>query len=116
MKLIIHNKNLYLPTSANSERGIEITAEQYAGLRAGTHRISDDLKSVVEKTAVELLADKQNALRARREKECFPIVNRGQPWYDRLTDEHRAELNSWYSAWLDVTETLVAPEKPSWVK
>lgn len=116
MKIYVINKYIWLPTIDTSERGIEITDEQFAGLRAGTHRISDDLKSVVEKTAVELLEDKQNALRARREKECFPIINRGQPWYDRLTDGHRAELESWYSAWLDVTETLVAPAKPSWVK
>lgn len=93
-----------------------MTQQQREGLLAGTHRISDDGKSVVEKTAVELLAYKQNALRARREKECFPIINRGQPWYDRLTEEQRAEVNSWYSAWLDVTDTLVAPEKPTWIK
>lgn len=116
MKILIFNKNLYLPTSANSERGIEITDEQLAGLRARTHRISDDLKSVVEKTSAELLADKQNALRARREKECFPIVNRGQLWYEKLSQEEKAELDTWYTDWLNVTDTLIIPDKPLWIK
>ena len=48
-----------------------------------------------------------------REAECFPI-NRGQLWYDRLSEKQKAELQVWYSDWL-VTDTLTAPEKPSWL-
>jgi hypothetical protein len=55
-------------------------------------------------------------LRDRRKLECYPIVNRGQVWYDTLTSEQRRELSSWYTAWLDVTETLEVPEKPFWLK
>ena len=62
---------------------------------------------------------KQNSklydLRRRRETECFPIVNRGQLWYDTLTEEQKAELKEWYIAWLDVTDTLVVPNKPNWI-
>ena len=54
-------------------------------------------------------------LRQRRETECFSYINRGQPWYDRLTDEQKAELSAWYADWLKVTDTLTAPEKPSWL-
>ena len=54
-------------------------------------------------------------LRKRRETECFSYINRGQLWYDRLSDEQKAELQIWYSAWLKVTDTLTAPEKPSWL-
>lgn len=54
-------------------------------------------------------------LRNQREAECFPIINRGKLWYDNLTTEQIAELNEWYNAWLDVTETKVIPTRPSWL-
>ena len=54
-------------------------------------------------------------LRNQREVECFHIINRGKLWYDNLTTEQIAELNKWYNAWLDVTETKVIPNKPNWL-
>lgn len=60
--------------------------------------------------------DTKSAFRELRERECFPIINRGQPWYDTLTSVQKYELSEWYRAWLDVTETLNIPEKPSWIK
>ena len=54
-------------------------------------------------------------LKTRREQECFSIINRGYLWYLQLTDEHIRELNVWYDAWLDVTETLTVPKKPDWI-
>lgn len=54
-------------------------------------------------------------LRNQREVECFPVINRGKLWYDNLTTEQIAELNKWYNAWLDVTETKVIPNKPNWL-
>lgn len=54
-------------------------------------------------------------LRKRRETECFSYINRGQIWYDRLSDEQKAELEAWYSDWLKATETLTVPAKPSWL-
>lgn len=54
-------------------------------------------------------------LRAQRDKNCFPFVNRGELWYSRLTTEQKGELNIWYQAWLDVTETKVVPTKPTWL-
>ena len=56
------------------------------------------------------------SLRFKREKECFPIINRGQLWYSTLTAEQYRELQVWYQAWLDVTETLVIPEKLGWLE
>ena len=53
--------------------------------------------------------------RKRREEVCYPIINRGQLWYNRLTLAQKAELNDWYDAWLDVTETLVIPQTPEWI-
>ena len=52
-------------------------------------------------------------LRNKRSKVCFPIINRGQLWYNHLTEEQLQELDIWYQAWLDITETLIIPEKPS---
>jgi hypothetical protein len=54
--------------------------------------------------------------RKRRENECFSVINRGQLWYDTLSDTQKEELNKWYRAWLDGTDTLIIPQKPSWLK
>lgn len=54
-------------------------------------------------------------LKNRRQKECFPVINRGVLWYNKLTNEQYIELLNWYNAWLDVTETLVAPTAPKWL-
>lgn len=56
-----------------------------------------------------------NKLRCQREKQCFPYINRGELWYNQLTDEQKTELAIWYKAWLDVTETKVMPTKPEWL-
>ena len=53
--------------------------------------------------------------RRRRELECFPIINRGQLWYDTLSEEQLSELKTWYQAWLDGTNTQTIPEKPEWL-
>lgn len=54
-------------------------------------------------------------LRARREQECFPIINRGKLWYDSLTSDNIAELDVWYKSWLDVTDTKIVPNRPEWL-
>ena len=57
----------------------------------------------------------KDVIRKRRERECFPIVNRGPLWYNCLTIEQRAELNGWYHAWLNATETGYIPPTPLWL-
>ena len=54
-------------------------------------------------------------LRHKREKQCFPYINRGQLWYSKLTDEQKDELDAWYQAWLNVTETKITPTAPAWL-
>lgn len=56
-----------------------------------------------------------NALRHRRETECFSVINRGALWYERLSEAQKTELEQWYEAWLNVTETKTVPEKPIWL-
>ena len=53
--------------------------------------------------------------RRRRELECFPIINRGQLWYDTPSEGQLSELKNWYQAWLDGTNTQTIPEKPEWL-
>jgi hypothetical protein len=57
-----------------------------------------------------------NYLRFLRNQHCFSIINRGRLWYDTLNETQIEELKTWYMAWLDVTETKVIPDKPSWLK
>ena len=55
-------------------------------------------------------------LRLQRNEKCFSVINRGALWYEKLTPEEKAELETWYQSWLDVTETSVVPETPEWLK
>lgn len=72
----------------------------------------EDILYLVPLTNEEIIEQ----LREQREIECFSIINRGQLWYNTLTTEQVNELNNWYRAWLDVTETKIVPTKPSWLK
>ena len=59
---------------------------------------------------------KKAEFRLRRETECFSVVNRGQLWYEGISIAQMLELRQWYKAWLNVTETMVVPEKPTWLE
>lgn len=61
-------------------------------------------------------AAETDLLRKRREAECFPIINRGALWYERLTPERRRSLLAWYEEWLNVTGTRKLPVRPDWLK
>lgn len=61
------------------------------------------------------ILDPAKHLRELRAKVCFPVINRGKLWYDRLTPLQLGELKSWYQEWLDAPSTLVYPEAPSWL-
>lgn len=77
-------------------------------------------------TQDELLNLKANELRTRRANECFLIVNRGEVWYNKLTEEQKTELSAWYNSWLDVPQVYeqikptdiesIIPKKPTWLK
>lgn len=76
-------------------------------------RLDDDpYIEIVRRSDTQIITD----LRMRREYECFPYINRGSLWYDTLTAEQKAEFQTWYQAWLNATETLIAPTKPEWLK
>ena len=74
--------------------------------------LEDVVKACLSETIVE---DKLSELRERRIKECFSVVDRGELWYNSLTDEQYMELKNWRLAWLDVTETMIIPQAPKWL-
>lgn len=76
----------------------------------------EDIYVYIPYTAEELAERKRQELRARRAEECFPIVNRGVLWYEKLTDGQKTELSAWYDAWLNAPQTMTAPTKPKWVR
>lgn len=68
-----------------------------------------------DRLAALQLAGRQDAIRARRERECYSVINRGQLWYEGVSISHLVELRKWYKAWLDAPATLVIPDKPDWL-
>lgn len=82
-----------------------------------SYYLSEDNKLVKSEDKQKEIEDKRELvnLRSQREKVCFPYVNRGYLWYNRLTDVQKEELGVWYQAWLDVTDTKVVPETPEWL-
>lgn len=70
---------------------------------------SDDKQNEIDKQR-EL-----TSLRSKREKACFPYINRGELWYSKLTADQKEELSVWYQNWLDVTDTAVIPNAPVWL-
>ena len=77
-----------------------------------------DGKLVYQKEAYEahVTEEIKEEYRLRREKECFAVINRGQLWYEGVSISQLIELRKWYKAWLEVTETMVVPEKPAWLE
>ena len=93
---------------------MEITEEQFESI--STFGFNTNWRYVDGEFVLESLMD-DDSLRARRQRECFNIVdNRSQLWWMKLTNIQKEELELWYEAWLKVTETKVIPEKPLWLK
>lgn len=86
-------------------------AENYAAYRL----IDGALVLDADRLAALQLADRQNAIRARRERECYPVINRGQLWYEGISLARLAELRQWYKAWRDAPATLIIPDRPAWL-
>lgn len=103
----------------NIDGGIEIPApddmEHFCRLFRA-YAVKDG-KPVFEEAVADLLEQKEliDGYRRQREQECFAIMDRGPYWYKSLSEQQSAELEAWYRAWLDVTETKVVPNKPDWL-
>jgi hypothetical protein len=75
----------------------------------------ETLEIVDYDNTINKIIEHNNVLRARRQSICFPIINRGQLWYDTLSKSQKEELQVWYKAWLDVTKTLEEPAVPEFL-
>ena len=91
----------------------EISDEDYKYLSStpDSYKIVDD--KVVMLISIEEI--KKDKIRQSREVECFPIINRGVLWYDKLTEEQKAELAAWYQQWLDAPQTSIIPKPLQWL-
>lgn len=96
----------------DSNLDLEDFVENYKAYQLFNGRlIKDDWQAQIVKEENE-----KEELRMKREKEVFPIINRGILWYNTLTEEQNQELWDWYNKWLNVTETKEIPQKPKWLK
>lgn len=78
------------------------------------YEIKDGVFSERDKTG-DIEAAEVNAIRERRKNECFSVINRGELWYSRLTEEQKQELEVWYQDWLDAPQTKTIPVAPTWI-
>lgn len=85
----------------------EITSVNENGHKVGTLKLVPHIQSDERK---------REEIRYNREQKCFPIINRGKLWYDKLTDEQLKELGEWYVAWLNAPETMIEPADLEWIK
>lgn len=96
----------------DSKLDLEDFVENYKAYQLFNGRlIKNDWQAQIVKEENE-----KEELRTKREKEVFPIINRGILWYNMLTEEQNQELWDWYNKWLNVTETKEIPQKPEWLK
>lgn len=121
MKILI-DENKYITcfcVGAELENGIEVETPEDIDTFADIFRACRYINGqfVLDKDKLQVLDDERIAdeLRRKREKICFPCINRGDLWYSRLSAEQRYELDVWYEQWLNVTKTRVIPEKPDWL-
>ncbi|MCD8294660.1 MAG: hypothetical protein LUE27_05430 [Clostridia bacterium] len=88
--------------------------QDYLGRWVFEEDITDNEEYEAEKAEYESEA-RMNRIRGDREKKCFSVINRGQFWFDTLTEEQTAELKEWYQEWLDAPQTLTEPDTPDWL-
>jgi hypothetical protein len=114
-KIYINNLG-YLagPAVENATIELEVSEEQAEKLSiwpvGQVWRYNEDTKEF----RLESSHDEEE-LRTLREIECFSVINRSFMWYLTLSEAQKAELQEWYQAWLDVTETEDIPKKPDWL-
>lgn len=121
MKILI-DENKYLTCvciDAELENGIEIDTPNDIDAFAdifGAYKYENG-QLILDQGKLQMLNEERfnEELRLKRQKLCFTYINRGELWYNRLSDTQKNELDTWYQAWLDVTDTKVIPTAPEWL-
>ena len=114
MKVFI-DENVFLrsPYIIDANTEIEVNDETYSELCSFPYNHNWQYSNGKWKL---VCLDDELEIRRRRQKECFNLIdNRSQLWYNHITEEQKAELNSWYEAWLDAPKTKIIPDKPKWL-
>ena len=121
MKILI-DENKYLTCfciDANLENGIEVADPDDLESFIDTFRAYkyEDGSLFLDEKKLQDVNDARivDELRLKRQKVCFPYVNRGYLWYNKLSQAQQCEIDTWYQAWLDVTETRIVPNMPEWL-
>lgn len=95
----------------DTEEQYEITDKELVLLNSKLGKVMFE-NGVIKDYVTPITTD---TIRRKRNSECFSVINRGTLWYQSLTEAQLVELSQWYNAWLNAPETLVVPEKPSWL-
>lgn len=121
MKILI-DENKYLTCvciDAELENGIEVDTPNDIDTFIDAFRAYkyENGQLILDQGKLQMLNEDRinEELRLKRHKLCFPYINRGELWYNRLSDIQKNELDTWYQAWLDVTDTKVIPTAPEWL-
>ena len=116
MKKALINKDGYFSCPWVKDATIEIEISDDDKEKISAVKINHRWKYANGEIIDEPIMEKAN-LQDMRQRECFRIIdNRSQLWFRSLTEKQNQELNDWYQAWLDVTETKIIPKKPEWLK
>lgn len=87
-------KQIYLQPANSTLIAPPDVAENHKAIWNGTAWEDVDFtpQEVVEEPKELTEEEKLDLLREQREEECFPIINRGRPWYNRLTEEQNNDI------------------------
>jgi len=119
IKLLVNKDNFIQSphiTDANIEVTCELSESDIAKLDLVRFGYAWQLNSQ-HNAITEVPVTTKEAIRFNRSANCFKLIdNKSTLWYQKLTNEQKAELDAWYQAWLDATVTKIIPTKPAWLK
>ncbi|WP_297931195.1 hypothetical protein [uncultured Coprobacter sp.] len=111
------NNNIVAACDTKFDDTFELADEEYELGFDGKLYSESEMQSadyLARKEQFDLEYNKE-IIRSRRNDECFPIINRGALWFNKLTESQVAELEIWYQEWLDAPATGQIPSKPHWI-
>ena len=115
-KYVVITSKLNCQSFPLNDKAIFVSYEDLEAIEKGTKCFDLETMSVVDyDNTIDKIVEQKNDLRTRRKLICFPIINRGELWYNNLTKVQKEELSTWYIEWLDVTETMEEPEVPEFL-
>lgn len=125
--IVINDNKLFVPVDDVNKYVYEFDTDKWY-IKNGDIYIDSDAPSIdVDKSDLVIRNDKffnfvvcdenfiKSYYRKIRAKYCFPIINRGRLWYERLSYSQESQLREWYDDWLRITDTYKVPDCPEWI-